>query len=430
MPDPTTTQPAVRRSGLARLVQQVGWSFVARVVSAVLQLAVIVMLARGLPPREFAWVASVNVVMVLVVATNGFGLLRQIQLRRARDRDDATLPGLFNLWQICTTTSAVLWVVVCVVLWLVTGEVDFLAVVPVALWLVFEQTTTLWNALSLVDGRSQDLMPSYLYRRVPVVALLALALALDWHLVSTWAAGLALGSALAYLRGYAGQEAWARRLLPRRREPGDAGGFDLAYWWSSVGVEVRDLDVAVITAMSAATGGVYALPARLVKPMNLVTVATASVAFPRLARRDVVTRRQLLLYATAGTMPVVVVAGVLAAVAGLLPDLVGPEYAAAVPALRVLCIAAVITGFGGLVMVFMQTRAQSANRFSGYAVLTAGIVQIVLAGVVVAAGGDATDAAWAASGTQGAFCALLTLRAFAECGKPRQAISEAPSTGV
>src|SRR5687767_8763389 len=109
-----------RRTALARLGRQIGWSLTARISSAVLQLVVIVLLARGLPPGEFAWVASANVVMVVVVATNGFGLLRQVQLRRARDRDDPTLPGLFNLWQVFNVASAVLWVVGCLVLWAVT----------------------------------------------------------------------------------------------------------------------------------------------------------------------------------------------------------------------------------------------------------------------------------------------------------------------
>lgn len=399
---------------LARLGRQIGWSLAARVVSAVLQLVVIVLLARGLPPDEFAWVASANVVMITVVATNGFGLIRQIQLRRARDRDDPTLPGLVNLWQVFILTSAVLWAVACLVLWRVTGEHDFLAVLPIAAWLSLEQTTTLWNGISLADGRTQDLMPSYLYRRVPVVVALVVALSLGGDLVLTWSLGLAGGSALAYAAAYRSQEPWARRLVPRRRRPEDEYTLDLAYWWTSVGVEVRDLDVAAITAISAATGGVYALPARLVKPMNLVTVATASVAFPKLARRAAVTRRELLLGCTAGAVPVALVAGVLAAVAGLVPSVVGEEYAASVPVLRVLCLAAVITGFGGLVMTFLQTRTEAANRFTGAAVLTGGLLQIVVAAAAASASG-ATAAAWAAVTTQAVLCSLLVARALREC---------------
>lgn len=408
--------PRGRRSALVRFGHQVGWSFTARAVSALLQLAVIIMLARGLPPAEFAWVASAHVVMLAVVATNGFGLVRQISLRRARDHDDPLLPALFALRQSFTTASAGVWSLGCLVLWAVTHDAHYLALLPIAAWLVFEQTTSVWNGLSLVDGRSQDLMASYLYRRAVVVGLLAVGLALDWDLVLTWTAGLAMGALMAWLAGRSRQEAWARGLAPRRDKAAPVS-LDLAYWWSSVGAEVRDLDVVLITALSAATGAAYALPARLVKPMNLVTVATASVAFAVVARRPSVSRRQLLLAATAGTVPVAVVAAALAACAGFVPDVVGEEYAAAVPVLRILCMAAVITGFGALLMTFLQTRTKSANRFTGYAILAFGVLQIGTAAGAAGVGG-ATAAAWAAVATQGVLVLLLLWRALQECGQP------------
>ncbi len=270
-------------------------------------------------------------------------------------------------------------------------------------------------------------MPSYLLRRAPVVVALLLAAALDWDVVWTWSTGLALGSALAFARGYASQQPWARRLLPHRREGEGPLDLDFAYWWAMVGVEVRDLDVAALTAISSSAGGAYALPARLVKPMNMITIATISVIMPMAARRRVVTRREVLLGSALGTVPVAVVAGVLAAVAHLLPDLVGEEYRAAVPALRVLCLAAVITGFGSLVVTVMQTRGEALNRFAGYAILAFGLVQIAAAAAAGAAAG-ATAAAWAAVGTQGVLVVILTLRTLQECGRPLADSPAEPAT--
>lgn len=412
----TGTGPAVRpgRAAVLAFGRQVGWSFTAKVVSAVLQLVVIVLLARGLSPSEFAWVASANVVMLAVVATNGFGLIRQIQYRRSLDKQDPTLPGLFNLWQIFTFSSAVLWLASCLILYSVTREPDFIALLPIAAWLTLEQTTALWNGISIVDDRAQDLMSSYLYRRLPVVIGLLLGLAMDWDVVWCWTLGIAFGSSLAYVRGYGRQEIWARNLIPRRPRNGEKVTFDLGYWWTEVGAQIRDLDVAVISLISASVGGVYGLPARLVKPMNLVTVATASVAFPKLARWPVVTRRQLLVGCVVGTGPVLAVSGLIAALAGFLPHVVGEEYAAAVPALRVLCIAATVSGFGALVMTFLQARSTAANRFAGYTVLGFGILQICTAGLG-AYWGNATTAAWAATMTQIVAVTVLWMRAMAQC---------------
>jgi O-antigen/teichoic acid export membrane protein len=394
-------------------LRQLGWSFTSKVLSAVLQLVVIVLLARGLEPSRFAGVASANVVMMAVVALNGFGLVRQVQYRRSVERDDPALPAIVAVWKRFTLASAVLWLIGCLGLRAVTGEELFAQLTPLAVWLVFEQVTTLWNGISLVDDRARDLMPSYLWRRGPVVLALAVALAADLDVVWTWSLSLAAGSALAYLTGLHRAQPWSRRLLPGRRPPGEVR-FDFGYWWTEVGATLRDLDVAVITVVSAATGGVYALPARLVRPMNLVTVAATSVAFPRVARLDTVTQRQLLLGCALGSVPVAGIAGVTALAAGLLPRLVGEEYADAVPVLRVLCLAAVVVGFGALVVTFLQARSRAANRFTGRLSIAMAGVQLVGA-AVAAAVGDAVTAAWVVTLVTAAGVAVLYVRAAHEC---------------
>lgn len=401
---------ASRLKGFAR---QVGWSLTGKVISAMLQLVVIVLLARSLPPSQFAFVASANVIMLAVVAVNGFGLIRQIQYRRSVRRDDPTLPDLFAVWQRFVLVSAALWLGATVGLHLVTGDRTFLALIPIAGWLVFEQVTTLWNGISVVDNRARDLIPSYLFRRAPVVLALAAAAALGWDVIWTWSLSMAGGSVLAWAAGRSAQEGWARRLLPRREQSGPIA-FDFGYWWTEVGAQVRDLDVATISLVSSSIGGVYALPARLVRPMNLITVAAASVAFPRLARMDRVTRRQLLLFCVVGSTPAAVTALVVASCAGLLPDLVGPEYDAAVPVLRIMCLSAAVAGFGALVVTVLQARSREANRFAGYVLMTIGAVQL-MATTAGAALDGATAAAWGATATVVVGTAALYWRADHEC---------------
>ena len=408
-------------------LRQLGWSFTSKVVSAALQLVVIVLLARGLEPARFAGVASANVVMMAVVALNGFGLIRQVQYRRSVDRDDPDLPAIFAVWQRFTVASAVLWLVGCLVLWQVTGDELFAQLTPIAVWLVFEQVTTMWNGISLVDDRAHDLMTSYLWRRGPVVLALLVALAADLDVVWTWSLSLALGSVLAYLTGLRRAVPWSRRVVPGRRPPGEVR-FDFGFWWTEVGATVRDLDVVAITLVSATTGGVYALPARLVRPMNLVTVAVTSVAFPRIARLRVVTQKQLLAGCVLGTVPVAVIAGVTALAAGLLPRLVGDEYAASVPVLRVLCLAAVVVGFGALVVTFLQARSRAANRFTGRLSITVAVVQV--AGAAVAASvGDAVTAAWTVTAVSAVGTAVLYARAAHECRLEAAGVVSAGTAG-
>lgn len=393
--------------------RQVGWSLAARVSAAVLQLAVILLLARGLPPSDFGWVASTIVLSVALAATNGFGLIRQIQYRRSLNPQDESLAELFSLRLRFTYASSLLWLAACGALWAITGDSMALAVMPIAVWLTFEQTTAVWNAISVVDDRARDLLPSWLYRRLPVVLLLLAGPAWGWDVVWSWSCGVAAGSLLAFVTGFRGQEPWARALWPRRLTRGDLH-LDLGYWWSEVGSQIRDVDVATVALVNASAGGIYALPARLVKPMNLVTVSAASVAFPRLARMPVVSRRQLTIWCILGTSPVLVVALAVGLCAPLVPVLVGPDYASAVAPLRILCLAAVITGSGALVLTFLQSRSKESTTFAGYAVLLFGVLQVGTSAAGAAWAG-ATGAAWGATATQLTLVLILWIRALHQC---------------
>ena len=136
--------------------------------------------------------------------------------------------------------------------------------------------------------------------------------------------------------------------------------------------------------------------------------------FPRIARLEVVTHRQLLVGCLLGSAPVAGVAGVTAIGAGLLPRLVGDEYAGAVPVLRVLCVMAVVVGFGALVVIFLQARSRAANRFAGRLSLALGAVQLVAAALVTRSE-DAVAVAWAVTAVTALGVLVVYVRAVHEC---------------
>ncbi|WP_232676575.1 LicD family protein [Nocardioides sp. R-C-SC26] len=389
-----TPPPATDHLSGATFRRQVLWSLTARLTAAVLQIVILVLLARGLPPAQFAFVIGANTVMQIVVAVNGFGLLRQIQFRRSRDPHDASLAPLFRLRLNFSWGSAAAWVVLCVIAWAVTGHEYVVALLPAAIWLVAEQTTQVWNGVSVADGRSQDLLPSYVARRLPVVLVVGAALVLDAsgeELLWSWTSGLALGAVLAYLIGFRGQESWARALMPGRPQLAERFPFEMGYWWGLVGVQLRDLDVAAAGAVSAQVAGIYAFPARLVAPMNLVTLATAGTAFPQVARHGI-TRRQLSRGLVVGLAPVTIFGVLTALCAPLLPVIIGDDYQDAVGVLRIACITAVATGAGSLIGMIAQALSTEIARIVGYFSLGFAVLQV--AGAAIAASlGDATTVA-------------------------------------
>jgi O-antigen/teichoic acid export membrane protein len=403
-PEPGTEDP--RQPG--SFGHQVAWSMVARTASAFLQVLVLVLLARGLPPDRFALVITVNVALQVTVAVNGFGLLRQIEFRRSRDRGDPTLESLFALRLWFSYASAFGWVVLCLVMYAITGSEFSLAMLPAAVWLLVEQTTQVWNGVSVVDGHTVDLVGSYFTRRFPVVLFLLVALAADLPMIWAWTLGLAAGSFLSYAWGYRSQEAWARVMWPRRASMRERVPFDLGYWWGLVGVQLRDFDVAVVHAVDVAASGFYAFPARLVSPMNLVTAAAATSAFPKVARGGL-TRRHLRLGLTLGLVPVTVVALVTALAAPLLPVILGEAYEGSVEVMRVACVTAVLSGAGTMVATMVQGHSTQAAREVGYLALGMALLQVVAAGVGAALDGAVLAAAMVAAVNGLAAAALLVL---------------------
>jgi O-antigen/teichoic acid export membrane protein len=390
---------------------QVSWSLAARVLAAALQLAVIILLARGLPPGRFAVVSTVNVILLMVTAINGFGLIRQIQYRRSVDRDDPTLPALYAARLRYAHASALGWVAAMLALWAITENGIYPALLPAAIWLLTEQITQTWNGISIVDGRAHELVWSYLARRAPVVVVLGFALVADLDVVLAWTVGLALGGILAFAQAVRRQEPWARHLLPPRRQPGSRVSHDYGYWLSQVGDQLRDFDVpALALVVDIHTAGIYALPARLLRPMNMIAAATAQIAFPALSRRRHVSRRELVLGVLAGSLPSVVVALVVLTLAGFLPVLVGGEYEASVPIMRILCVCAALWAPCTLLVTFLQSRSDDATNLLGAIVVALSGVQIV----AVCVGGVADGATGAAIGsTLVQAVTLVTLSAMA-----------------
>ena len=380
---------------LTGVARQVTWSLVARIVAAGLQLAVIILLARGLAPSRFAVVSTVNVILLMITAINGFGLIRQIQYRRAVDRDDPTLPALYATRLRYAHASAIAWVAAMLVLWAITGNDTYAALLPAAIWLLMEQITQTWNGISIVDGRAHELVSSYISRRAPVVVVLGIALVAGLDVVWSWTIGLALGGLLAFAQAVRRQEPWARHLIPPRRQPGPHVSHDIGYWLSQIGDQLRDFDVAALAVVNIHVAGIYALPARLLRPMNMIAAATAQIAFPALSRRREVSRRQLAVGVFAGSLPSVVVALVLLALAGFLPVLVGDKYEASVPIMRVLCVAAALWAPCTLLVTYLQSRSDESTTVLGVVVVALSGVQIL----AVCIGGAADGAMGAAIGS-------------------------------
>ncbi len=396
---------------------QVAWSFNSKLVWAVLQLAVLIQLARGLPPAGFAFAGSVNVALTAFVALNGLGLMRQLQYHRSLDPHDPMLAPLFAIRLKFTYVSAVLWFAGCVLLALLTRDLRFVAIMPTTIWLAAEQTTTVWNAISIADGRSQALMPSYLYRRVPVVVALAVAHQVDSTRCGPgrWASRSvcrSLGGGPAATGGVVSDPLAVEAQVRRGGRPGP--GLLVV----EVGSQIRDSTYGLLSRRRTCRRHLC-VPGPLIRPMNLVTQATGQVAFPMLARRKVITMRQLTYGVCAATVPVFLVSVVVAACAPLIPHVVGEAYRGSVVPMQILSIAAVLTGAMTMLVTYLTARSTAATRAAGYATLAAGLLQIGLA-VLGGMWLGAVGAAIGATLSQALLFVVLVARSAAQCRREQR----------
>jgi O-antigen/teichoic acid export membrane protein len=409
-----------RGSGRAKLRtvgRQFVWTTAARLISAALQLVVVVLLARSLLPAEFAFAMAANAVLFLLVQLNGFGLMRQIDYRRSLHREDSTIGSLFTVKLRYAYLSGLAWALVCTALWLVTQDVRFLILVPAAIWLTVEQITQVWIGVAIVDGNSRLLIPCFVGRRLPVVLSLAAALVFGFDGLSSLIVGMVIGAFTSYALCWRSQEPWAQTLSPRMAAdaPRVRGVVDIPFWLSELGDQIRDLDVPVLALVSSATAGIYALPARLVRPMNLITQAGGWVAFPHLVRRQKVSRRELFLFMLGGSAPVFAVSAIAFFAAPIVPFIAGADYAASVPVLQILSGAAFLSGPSTLLCIFLQARTGKALRAAGIIMLFGNL--LLLACVFVAALGDgAVGASIGALVGQASIFLLLLVRGLVECG--------------
>ena len=378
----------------------------------------IVLLARSLVPAKFAFASAAYSVLLVMVALNGFGILRQIEYRRSLDPADSAIRRLFRVRLRFTYFSGLLWALVCAALWIATRDARFLILVPAAIWLIVEQITQVWNGIAIIDGKSQLLILSYVSRRLPVVMSLGVGLIFGFDGLSCMVAGMVIGAFASYAQGWFSQEEWARELSPRPAgSQGSRIELDIPFWFSELGDQIRDLDVPVVALVSSATAGIYALPARLVRPMNLVTQAGGMVAFPHIVRKDKISRRELCGAVAAGSIPVFAASVVSYFAAPLLPIVVGQDYRSSIPVLQILACTAIVSGPSILLCIFLQARSSGALRDAGLIMLFGNLLLLpcVLLGAL---GNGAVGAAVGALAGQALILLALFFRGLTECGVP------------
>jgi O-antigen/teichoic acid export membrane protein len=135
----------------------------------------------------------------------------------------------------------------------------------------------------------------------------------------------------------------------------------LPYFVNSVSVQMRNLDVYLVTAVgSAVTAGLYASARRLMSPLLLLPTAMATVLMPAIARSSATAHARVLKSITLTSfvaLPVYI--GIALLLPWALPLTLGEPYRDATPAAQALVLALPFAVAGSLLTSYLQGQGQA-----------------------------------------------------------------------
>lgn len=364
-------------------VAQVGTLLSARVLGATAFAVTLVLLARWSSPREFGLVGAALGALTLGQTIADAGLTTWLVKVRAQDRTDARIPLAQRLATLAAGGFGVVVLAALVVLGL--AERTFLAMAPLALWAAAERATETRLSLSLADGTVRVNAVSLMLRRALLLGAFVLVVGAGQV---TPVLGFSTAAAVSGLVGlvHALLRVPVSSTNGARLRGGGATSIvaeSRPYWLHSVASQARNLDVAIVGAVSGpVAAAAFALPARLVTPLIMASSAAASVLLPRASRADKEQVQRLLsavVWVSLLQAPVYAAIGIAAPT--LVPLLVGNSYENAVTPLRFLLLAVLASSVSAMLVAV----AQGLGQASRLAPATLGHAGGVLAGIAVGA---------------------------------------------
>lgn len=258
------------------------WVSGGRVIGALLQALTLALFARAATPTLFGVVAALTGVFLLVHALTDLGVTSHMTAARASDPKSGIVSAAlrFNLWSSIVMAAAL---ALLSVVWAAVAGVPTAAVVALAVATSVDRYADLRATLALADGDAKLFVGNMNLRRIVTLLVFLVCLAAGVPALGGFALATLIGSGVAGVSAFVmtrsrglNKDAVAFGALIRGSWP---------YWLNTVGTQVRNLDVAIVTAASGSlASGLYAAASRLTSPFRIIPTAMATVLLPAVSR--------------------------------------------------------------------------------------------------------------------------------------------------
>jgi O-antigen/teichoic acid export membrane protein len=384
-------------TGRDRLGLQFLWVSSGKIIAALLQAAIMLLLVREVSPAEFGFFSAAYGVVTIPQTLFDLGLPTLIVRERARDARDGIVTAALKLNNLFSIALSALLLITGVFL-AVAVDAQYWLLLPFALWAAAERNADAWLGVALADGDSWINVMNLVLRRVlSLGTFLGLSTWTDTPPMLAIALAFAVAAALSWFFAHAYV---SKRLVPSSRHTmPQLVSRSYPYWINSVSSQIQNLDVALTSAFAGpAQAGLYAAAARLTNPLRILPNSLATILLPAASKRTSSTIATLCKLVAGATAVFGLFYGALIfAMPWAVPVFLGDDYSGATFALQVTC--------GGLVFASGSSLASTLLFGIGLKHYVANIAVVTtfacLAGVIM--GSITAGAAGAAIGLASAF---------------------------
>jgi O-antigen/teichoic acid export membrane protein len=365
------------------MIREATWLTAGRLVAALLQAANLILLARAVDPSTFGKVAALMSTLMVVGSVFDLGMGSLLLRERSAGAGASVVRAILRVNSLTNSALFCTSAIALAGLAIVRSDPDLWALLPICLWCVSEKNCQVWLLWAIAEGRTRLQFQSLLMRRGGGVALFLALLPLLQPALA-FSVGICLASMVAnfFVRRSLGVPQSTRSVslnkIIKQGRP---------FYVTSVAAQSRNLDILLVQLVAgAATAGLYAIPARLTSPLRMLPASVAPVVVRHVASGTAQSQRAATRLAALLMAVMVVILGIIAALAGvLLPLALGATYAGAVTPLRVSCVGLIFASAVSLQTAFLQGRGREA--WVSYISIPVAIVSLGLIGAGAAVGG-------------------------------------------
>ncbi|WP_194383725.1 lipopolysaccharide biosynthesis protein [Microbacterium luteum] len=366
------------------VASQFGWVSGGRLLAALVQALVVVLLARAISPQEFGLFAATQGALIVAQTVSGLGLATYVVRHRAIRTDDPNVLVALRLNEATTYAfgGVLLAAFISLGAWI---DEAFFALLPLALSMAAERSADAWLGVAIADGDARVNTLNLVGRRIATAAIF-LALTTGAGAPPLLSFGIAaLFAAVAswiFSRMYVGAHVARRRFEgPRRRRYAVVLRRSRHYWMNSIATQLRNLDTTVAAfSMSPAQAGFFGVASRVTGPLRMLPTSLSIVLLPVASRTGSKDRRSLaLLIAGAASGITILFVSVAIVAPYVVPALLGNDYRGATVTLQLTAIGLIPAGIASLLGAVLQGSGH-ARYVSNVAFIMTGVC---LAGVAL-----------------------------------------------